>query len=384
MKIRVYRQFDVSLREKWEYLEQQIETQNIYFSFLWASTWWEVFGKNFQPFIIVLEDGDAVRGIAPLMLSRPKGIPFSMARNLNFIGTGLSDYHDFLLAPGFEKEVVKDIILYLHDQFNSWSLMRLRHFPEDSKTPALLRSSLKELGFEDDFSWIQRPTVPCPFIPLHSNWESYYGSVSKNLRSDVNRKLNKLKRTFQFEFEKVEPRSQKEYESYLDAFIAINRKRWEQKKGRNIFSFESPEHQRFYRAVTDRFSQKGWTLFYVLRLNGRPVAYIYCFKYHGKIYHWNTAFEPEYFGYSIGKVLHRLAIENAFRSGYREFDFMRGDEEYKLKWTNRVRVNSEVFILDKKNLFSKYSGMYYLRLKPYLEKSGIVEWGYRAMNRWLK
>lgn len=380
LKIRIYKEFSNDLKEKWEELEDKIPEKNIYFSFLWASTWWEVFGHKYELLILVAEDNEAVRGIAPLMISYPLGERMPRARNLLFIGTGLSDYHDILVEKGFEREVLTQILYYLKYRYKSWSLLRLRHFSEDSQIPAYLKNRIEQLNLDKNWKFFHRPTVKCPFIKVDSNWESYYKSVSRNLRSDANRKLNKLKKTFEFKFEKVEPRSPGEFKKYLNSFMDINRKRWVQKNERNIFSFNSVEHQQFYRAVTTKFSQRGLTLFYVLHLDGKPVAYIYCFKYNDKIYHWNTAFDPAYFRFSIGKVLHRLAIEDIFKSGYTELDFMRGDEEYKLKWTRKARVNSEIVLLNSNNILSRYFGFYYLIMKPYLENAGFVDFAYRNVK----
>jgi len=179
----------------------------------------------------------------------------------------------------------------------------------------------------------------------------------------------------------VEPVSEEEFEKYLNYFVHINQKRWQQKNARNIFSFESERHRRFYQLVTANFARKRWVLFYVLWLNNNPVAYIYCCKYGNKIYHWNTAFDPQYFSLSVGKVLHRLAIEDIFNSGYDELDFMRGDESYKLKWTQELRTNSEVLLLNQYSLSAPIMGYYYLILKPYLESSGWVERGFHVWNK---
>ena len=380
MTVKVFREFNEELQNRWDSLEEKLPYRNIYLSFLWYSTWWEVFGERGKLFVLVVENDSETVGIAPLMLVQTPAF-FPVFRQLIFVGTGLSDYHDFLIADGFQKDVVAALLQFLKSEFKSWNLLRLRHFPENSLTPQIIQKELTELDLGKHFHYVHRPTVKCPFIPVISEWDVFYKAVSRNLRADVNRKYNKLRKNYEFRFEKVEPVSEEEFEKYLNYFVHINQKRWQQKNARNIFSFESEKHRRFYRLVTANFSQKRWVLFYVLWLNNNPVAYIYCFKFGNKIYHWNTAFDPQYFNLSVGKVLHRLAIEDVFNSGYDELDFMRGDEDYKLKWTQEARTNSEVILFYQYSLFARVMGYYYLTLKPYLENSGWVERGFRVWNK---
>ena len=368
------------LKEKWDELLSFNSYKNIYLTYEWAYAWWKVFGDRYKLMIITVQENEMWYALAPFMIQKLSPVLPNSAQNLLFIGTGLSDYHDILLKQGFEKTAIESILKYLINVYKNWGIIRLRHFPENSKTPLMVINTVKNGIDQTKIDLVFKETVKCPYLPLNSNWELYYKNVSRNLRSDVARKLNKIKKKFKVEFEKIEPEHESDYRDYIDAFIKLNLKRWKQKNERNLFAFENPDHQKFYNEVTKEFAPKKSVLFYVLKLDSEIVAYIYCFKYNNVIYHWNTAFDPDYFRFSVGKILHRLAIEDAFRSGYSEFNFMRGDEDYKLKWTHKTRVNSEVILLNSKNLFSKYFGFYYVSLKPYLENKGFVNKGFQVKN----
>ena len=381
MKVVLYDDLlNLELKEKWNELLSFNSYKNICLTYEWAYAWWKVFGDQYKLMIITVQENQMWYALAPFMIQKLSSFLPNSAQNLLFIGTGLSDYHDILLKQGFEKTAIESILKYLINVYKSWGIVRLRHFPENSKTPLIVINTVKNGIDQTKIDLVFKETVKCPYLLLNSNWELYYKNVSRNLRSDMTKRLNRMKRNFDVKFEKIEPKTEEDYHRYLDEFIKINLKRWKQKNERNIFSFEKSDHQKYYYQLTKDFTRQRSILFYVLKLNHKIVAYIYCFKYNNVIYPWNTAFDPEYFRFSVGKILHRLAIEDAFKSGYKEFDFMRGDEDYKLKWTNKTRINSEIILLNSKNLLSKYFGFYYVSLKPYLENKGYVEKMFKVKN----
>jgi CelD/BcsL family acetyltransferase involved in cellulose biosynthesis len=67
-------------------------------------------------------------------------------------------------------------------------------------------------------------------------------------------------------------------------------------------------------------------------------AYLIGFETGGVFYAWNMAHNPAYSAVSPGKVLWASAIQGCFEDKtINEFNMMRGDTDYKLKWTNASR-----------------------------------------------
>ncbi len=56
-----------------------------------------------------------------------------------------------------------------------------------------------------------------------------------------------------------------------------------------------------------------------------------------RTYDYITAFDPELAALGLGTVLIGCAIEAAVEEGAREFDFLRGREDYKYRWGARDR-----------------------------------------------
>jgi CelD/BcsL family acetyltransferase involved in cellulose biosynthesis len=76
-----------------------------------------------------------------------------------------------------------------------------------------------------------------------------------------------------------------------------------------------------------------------LRHEHRLMSYTLGFVHRGVYYHWNIGFDAAYEAIAPNKLHHQFLIEECFRRHYLEFDFMRGEYEYKYKWTDAFREN---------------------------------------------
>ena len=353
------------LKENWGKLLKKNRYDNVHLTYEWLKTWWDFYGEGKDLFILLVKKDSEVVGIAPLMISSLKIFPGIELRRVEFIGTGLSDYHDLIIAEE-KREVLKAIFDHLKS-YDKWQLIRLRHLSECSGNLPYLRQTV------NSHNWrvVDRVAVRCPYIPLDTPWDVYFKkSISRNLRRDVKKRINKLKKIGEIRYKRVTDKD--EILKYLDSIFSIHQKRWEVKKERCFFPLWVERNKNFLRKITEIFGLKGWLALLLLFSNNRIIAYMYCFSYNDKMYAWNTAFDFDYFQFSPGKVLHKYAIEDLMRSDYKEFDLMRGDETYKLGWTKLMRDNYEIIIY-KRSPLSLLTAFYYLRLKPFLEKNRIVD-----------
>ena len=78
------------------------------------------------------------------------------------------------------------------------------------------------------------------------------------------------------------------------------------------------------------------------------IAAIFAFQYRDKLLYYQAGYDPAYSKYSPGLTLMALVIEYAISKGLKEYDFLRGDEEYKWKWTNDYRMTISFSIFQQK------------------------------------
>jgi CelD/BcsL family acetyltransferase involved in cellulose biosynthesis len=69
-----------------------------------------------------------------------------------------------------------------------------------------------------------------------------------------------------------------------------------------------------------------------LTVNGEKAAGYLSFDYLNRLWVYNSGLDRRFMEYSPGWVLLGYLLQWANENGYAEFDFMRGDEEYKYRF----------------------------------------------------
>jgi CelD/BcsL family acetyltransferase involved in cellulose biosynthesis len=107
--------------------------------------------------------------------------------------------------------------------------------------------------------------------------------------------------------------------------------------------FVASHRGRFHEYVSKWLFDTGLLRFYRLRVEGRTVATLYCFESAGRLYYYQGGIDPAWERESVGTVLMGQVIKDAFDRRLVLFDFMRGTEDYKFRWTSRTR---DIAVLD--------------------------------------
>jgi CelD/BcsL family acetyltransferase involved in cellulose biosynthesis len=69
-----------------------------------------------------------------------------------------------------------------------------------------------------------------------------------------------------------------------------------------------------------------------IELGSELLAVEYQLAGGGTVYHYLSGINPDYLGCEPGRVANAMTLRWAIEHGYREFDFLRGDEPYKASW----------------------------------------------------
>jgi len=94
-------------------------------------------------------------------------------------------------------------------------------------------------------------------------------------------------------------------------------------------------------------ANQGWLDIYFLFIGDTPVAFYYGFYYNQTFEYWRTGFDGVYYPLSVGKVLLYLIIKDGFEHGMKFFNFLLGDEDYKLDWQVEPRIYSQIRVVRK-------------------------------------
>jgi CelD/BcsL family acetyltransferase involved in cellulose biosynthesis len=126
----------------------------------------------------------------------------------------------------------------------------------------------------------------------------------------------------------------------MDGFVALHRR---SKVGKARFMDDSMEA--FFRELGSLWAAAGLAALWMLWLEERPAAALFCLEQAGSVSLYNSGFDPDARAMSPGVVLIARTIEDAIARGFRRYDFLRGEEPYKYGFgaapTEVVRVTVE-------------------------------------------
>jgi CelD/BcsL family acetyltransferase involved in cellulose biosynthesis len=352
-----------SLEGAWSELLARAADPTPFQSFEWQETWWRHHGRG-QLWVLAAYDSQILIGLMPLHISRYRSTPL---RQVRFLGAPLSDFQEILAAAGHETAVRDAFVAHLAAHADRWDLC---DFADQRKGTSLTQGEMPEP---------LRPLLVhhrvCPYIPLGDSWDAFLKRLSKNMRTNVGRRRRQVAKQFRAEYDLA---TEDTLPSAMEELFRLHNARWRRRGVSGAFAGE--RIQAFHREVALRFVRRGWLRLHRLRLDGETRAAFYCFQLGRRVYYYLSGFDLAYGKYSIGNVLMAQAIERAIADGANEFDFLRGDETYKLAWKAEERETQRL-IVGRAALRSSFALSAH-RLERFIEHKGLALqrrlWGRRS------
>ena len=309
----------------WVHLLETSQTASVFSTPEWLGAWWRAFGNGNSLVAIVFYDpsGDMV-GLAPFYLDVLEA-PFRWRlKRLRLIGDGSgdSDNLDFVVRPGYEYACARTLLNWLGRQ-SMWNLCELNTLPMHSPLANCLLVHLRELGWPHVMHH-QR----CSAIILPDSWESYLNQISAKEREKVGYRFRRLEKRYRVSTCKCT--QEEEVSPFLEELFQLHQKRW-QLRGQPG-SFSSSVRRQFYYEVACSFLARQWLEFWLLKLDGRPVAAQFGFRYRDTVFALQRGFDPTYAADSVGYVLLGYVLRHLIADGVRRYDFLGGDSEQKQRW----------------------------------------------------
>src|SRR5579883_1954799 len=146
-----------------------------------------------------------------------------------------------------------------------------------------------------------------------------------------------LTRTYQLDISLAG--SEEAVDEGLSALFDLHQRRWNERWLPGVFA--GRRVQAFHLAVAREFLKNDWLRLHTLKLDGDIEAVLYCFALRDRTYYYQAGFEPSLAKLSLGTVLTAHAIHGSIDEGREQFDFLRGDEPNKARWTGgQSRLNN--------------------------------------------
>ena len=316
------------LQEDWNRLSEAAESPNVYTTFDWFRAWhWrfarEPAGGRRRPEVLVLKRNGVVAGISPLTHRAASRFGF-VVRKLEF-PLSPADYNDLVLGddPAGQTEAVVDYLARTQDQ---WDLVDLRNVRGAGSSAALIESALSRTSFLHRIL----PEARCPYFPIDANW---FGMVNRFSRSSRRTLRNQQYRLERMRAEGLCVRiieNPQDESGLLDKLIVLDIQK--RIRGQLVPPFIAA-HRDVFQSLFDTLGPRGWFYVALMELGERPLAWQIGFRCGRKLWDFATAYDHSFSRLSPGTMLLPAVLDFGFSHGYEEYDFLQGEEPYKMRWS---------------------------------------------------
>src|SRR5215207_2241276 len=334
MDFRLHKDFSEIDPASWNALAEQSIADTPFARHEYLSEWWKTLGggewQNAELILISASENDQLLGMAPLFLADYEG-----QRALMLVGSiEISDYLDLIVRNEDLPRFVSGLFDFLLSSFSSrWSAIDWYNLPDDSPTLAALKAESERRGWTHHEE-IYRPT---PRIPLNGSFEDYLARIDKKQRHEIRRKMRRAAesdKNVRFTIVNGTEDIEAEINAFLDLML--------HDPGKAQFLHPAMREQM---TVTLQNAHKyGYLWLGFLEIDGVKTAASLNFDYRNKLWGYNSGVSREHMELSPGWVLPAHTIQWCCDNGRYEFDFMRGDEDYKYRFggVNRYVMRERV------------------------------------------
>lgn len=321
MNFKLHKDFSEIDAGTWNGLVVQSIADTPFSRYEYLCEWWNTLGggewKDVELILISAVENDQLVGIAPLFLAEYDG-----RQALLLVGSiEISDYLDLIVRAEDLPRFLSGLMDFLASTFpDNWSALDWYNLPDNSPTLAALKAESAKRGW-DHHEEVYRPT---PRIALNGSFEEYLARLEKKQRHEIRRKMRRAAESGMIRFYVVDKDTdiEPEVESFLHLMI------------------QDPNKAMFLRDVmrdqisnSIRIAQRGGFLWLgFLEVDGVKAAASLNFDYKNKLWGYNSGVNRDFMDLSPGWVLLAHTIQWCCEHSRHEFDFMRGDEEYKYRF----------------------------------------------------
>jgi len=325
MEFSFYNNFSdlAALAGDWNTLLAESVTHIPFLRYEYLYAWWATRGGGEWPeselAIVTAHQDGRLAGIAPLFSTHNRDVALAL---LLLGSIEISDYLDIIVRPA-------DLSIFLPGMLDfiarpagpDWHLLDWYNLPEASPTLPVLQAEAEKRGWA--FS-LER-TYHVPSIPLTGDFETYLAGIDKKQRHEIRRKMRRAEESgHAVRWYIVEDESSLDAE--VQAFLVL------MAEDPQKAAFLTPAMREQMHLACRAAFEYGWLQLAFLEADGQKAAGYLNFDYLNRIWVYNSGIDRRFMDLSAGWVLLGYLLQWANENKRTEFDFMRGDEEYKYRF----------------------------------------------------
>jgi CelD/BcsL family acetyltransferase involved in cellulose biosynthesis len=270
--------------------------------------------------------------IAPFWIQRSRTVGLFPVRLLRFLGSSgvASDYLDIIVQKKDHARWIKEIWDRLFSDLRRyWDVLAY----ENARSDSTALGHFYRLADEDD-RCVSRQIVnaeTCPYMPLPDQATDLVSGLSRTRRYTINHSRKRLGEKGVIRIDTC--RDSQQVTDALTRLRELNTRSWRE-RGQSG-SFSTREFIRFHSDFAQLSLQLDRLLLCSLWAGDSYLGGFYGFVYHGVLYFYIMSVEhSDEKRVNAGDVLLSHCMEEGIRRGCEVFDFLRGDEAYKYRWTD--------------------------------------------------
>lgn len=342
MKISVLKSLEeiISIKEQWALVLRKQRYSTINYVYDWILLNYKHFGDAKYNRFFVVEDDNEIVGMFPMIATSWKTAGIILNKQLAFVGdiSGVTDFCDFIIKDN-RLDVIDYFFKYLRIENHNWDILQLKYLTDGSSNISAIINVLNQNMYEYKLSECTK--VLYINMKSYAKFENYYNSLGRNLRRELTKRLYKFEDIKDYSFRRNEQMPASELTSLI---VGLYNQR-QQQMGREGFGAQT-KTTNFLIDLINLFRANHTLEYSIIYVKEKPISYTLGFRYENVYYHWSIGFDINFSHLSPNKVHHKLLIESCFTEGLHEFNFMRGDSEYKFKWTTSYRSSNLIKVLN--------------------------------------
>jgi CelD/BcsL family acetyltransferase involved in cellulose biosynthesis len=311
--------FDV--HKEWVNLQNLSELEHPFLDWNWITCWWDrmIFEKKKPIVITVSDNSNCICGIAPFQINK-KGI----IKTLEGYAQEFCDYIDWLCLPGMENEVGKVVYGWIKETKKKCDLIRIYNIPLNSVAYRILNKFGKQ--------FISKHSI-APYILIEGSYADYLHSLKPKFVNDTKRRQRKLEnekgavRYFVLE-------DRNKVQNYVEIIAKWHHARLGEKKESSYLDRE--KMQEHVIMLYSQMFDSNMLHLSGLEINKQIAALNVAFKYKHSLFSYTPVFDPEFYQYSIIRLLKLKNIEECYNQKLKKYDFCLGGESYKFNFNPQI------------------------------------------------
>jgi CelD/BcsL family acetyltransferase involved in cellulose biosynthesis len=256
----------------------------------------------------------------------------------------LSTYalHHTLLSDADRATAVGLLGDSIERQFGGWAILQLNRLVEGDVTAQAWLAWARQRRCLTEAVHGSRP----PYLSIETDWDAYLRAQSRKFRSNLSRERRNLERAGKVSVDCIV--TQDRMAEALAALMHVETSSW--KTGDRTSLVSRPWEARFYSQLAQEYAASGQAVLSILSLDAVPIAFDLMLTGGGKAYGLKSSFDDRYRKLAPGSVLEAAVMQWVFEAGFKEYDFLGTDEPYKLQWTDTVRQDLSLTIVNRDSL----------------------------------